>query len=172
MIENYKEQKSVIKNIDELKQILKLNGVEDDKIEKIINDYIIKLVPPGTKGVIKGNNFNMYIKECILSLDGIKNEDVFIINFEKKHINFPTDEIPDWYIYNKKKDIIMIGMNQLDLWSGDQQINRGFKYINIKNDEKSKIVCVVCNLVLLKKIKLIKYMNFLTMGLKINGSVI
>lgn len=38
-------------------------------------------------------------------------------------------------------------MNQLDLWGGGQQINRGSKYLidNKNNTEKSKMVCVVCN---------------------------
>jgi hypothetical protein len=38
-------------------------------------------------------------------------------------------------------------MNQLDLWGGGQQINRGSKYLinNKNNTEKSKLLCVVCN---------------------------
>ena len=38
-------------------------------------------------------------------------------------------------------------MNQIDLWSGGAQTNRGSKYIegNKHNNEKSKLLCVVCN---------------------------
>jgi hypothetical protein len=38
-------------------------------------------------------------------------------------------------------------MNQLDIWNGGQQLNRGFKYIenNKHNNENSKLLCVVCN---------------------------
>ena len=38
-------------------------------------------------------------------------------------------------------------MNQLDLWKGGAQGNRGSKYIgNIKyNNERSKLLCVICN---------------------------
>jgi hypothetical protein len=38
-------------------------------------------------------------------------------------------------------------MNQLDLWGGGQQINRGSKYLinNKNNTKKSKLLCVVCN---------------------------
>ena len=38
-------------------------------------------------------------------------------------------------------------MNQLDLWKGGQQINRGYKYLidNKYNTGKTKLVCVVCN---------------------------
>jgi len=44
-------------------------------------------------------------------------------------------------------------MNQLDLWSGGHQTNRGAKYIDIENKNKddsssnsnnSKLLCVVC----------------------------
>jgi len=38
-------------------------------------------------------------------------------------------------------------MNQLDLWGGGHQLNRGSKYIdnNKHNTENSKLLCVVCN---------------------------
>ena len=38
-------------------------------------------------------------------------------------------------------------MNQLALWGGGHQINRGSKYIknNEHNNEHSKLLCVVCN---------------------------
>ncbi len=46
-------------------------------------------------------------------------------------------------------------MNQLDLWSGGHQINRGFKYLieNNINSEKIKLLCVVCNLIEFKNNK-------------------
>ena len=58
-----------------------------------------------------------------------------------------TTEIPDWYILEKSTNKIIIGMNQLDLWGGGQQLNRGSKYIknNKHNNENSKLLCVVCN---------------------------
>ena len=38
-------------------------------------------------------------------------------------------------------------MNQLDLWNGGAQLNRGYKYIinNKLNTNTSKLLCVVCN---------------------------
>ena len=38
-------------------------------------------------------------------------------------------------------------MNQLDLWKGGHQINRGSKYLenNIHNNDNSKLLCVICN---------------------------
>jgi hypothetical protein len=36
-------------------------------------------------------------------------------------------------------------MNQLDLWNGGQQLNRGFKYIENNGNNENKLLCVVCN---------------------------
>ena len=38
-------------------------------------------------------------------------------------------------------------MNQLDLWGGGQQLNRGSKYLidNKHNTDKSKLLCIICN---------------------------
>ena len=48
----------------------------------------------------------------------------------------------------------MIGMNQLDLWGGGQQINRGSKYvINNEETDKYKLVSIVCNKVKIKSYK-------------------
>ena len=64
-------------------------------------------------------------------------------------------------------------MNQLDLWGGGQQLNRGSKYIenNKHNNENSKLLCVVCNQITFKS-KKIKHTNYLKLGLKIIHCVI
>ena len=54
-------------------------------------------------------------------------------------------EIPDWYITDKRTGKVLVGMNQLDLWAGGQQFNRGSKYLNYKTTNKEKLLCVVCN---------------------------
>ena len=91
-----------------------------------------------------------------------KKEHIKII-FEKKHPDYDMDEIPDWYVYHETKKIIIIGVNQIDLWSGGSQLNRGYKYIfNEKlNSDKSKLLCVVCNDVDVtsKKTKLFKLLS-------------
>ena len=47
----------------------------------------------------------------------------------------------------KSTNKVIIGMNQAALWGGEQQMNRGFKYLinNELNTENSKLLCVVCN---------------------------
>ncbi len=145
LLEEYKECISVKNEVEKLKDILKKNKINDNTINSIIDDYIINLVPPGTKGVIRGNKFNSIVKETINKMK--LNKKRFEICFEKQCDSCMTSEIPDWYILEKSTKKVIIGMNQLDLWQGGQQFNRGSKYLidNKYNTEKSKLLCVVCN---------------------------
>jgi len=155
----YKEQKSVIKQINLLKGVLLKEDIETIKIDSILNNFVLSLVPAGTKGVIRGNIFNQIVKNKILSYDFLTDD--YIVKFEEKHPDFETSEIPDWYIYHKKQKKIIIGMNQLDLWSGGQQINRGSKYvIDAKEIPNYKLVSVVCNDIKIKANKSKTYTLF------------
>ncbi len=114
------------------------------------------MIPPGTKGVIRGNLFNKYIREKLEDiLYRLPNKDHLELKFEEKHPKFHTDEIPDWYLYDKKINKIILGFNQLDLWSGGHQLNRGSKYIldENKHTEDQKTLCIVCNYIKLHSIK-------------------
>ncbi|ULY68520.1 hypothetical protein [Chlorella virus XW01] len=148
----YKKAKSVNNSIIKLNNVLSKHKI-NDKIKKlIIDEYLLDLIPPGTKGVIRGNKFNSIIKNRIENYEYLLlNKNRFEIYFEKQDLNNPTTEKPDWFIHDKKTNKTIIGMNQLDLWSGGQQLNRGSKYllsnqcfINNKNDN-CKLICVVCN---------------------------
>tara|TARA_Y100000816_G_scaffold28161_1_gene18035 strand:- start:7561 stop:8223 length:663 start_codon:yes stop_codon:yes gene_type:complete len=155
LLSKYKTCESVKKAISILEDVLKKNELDSVVIEKVINDYMINLIPPGTKGVVRGNMFNKIVEDTVRNIHYQIPEQQranYEIEFEKKHESHITSEIPDWYIYNKNTDKIIIGMNQLDVWSGGQQINRGYKYIinNPHNTEKSKLLCVVCNDIELK----------------------
>jgi hypothetical protein len=145
LLNEYKECKSVKNEIKKLELILDKYNIETKKKELILNDYILNLIPPGTKGVIRGNKFNSIVKDTINDLK--LNTERFEISFEKQCQTCITSEIPDWYILEKSTGKVIIGMNQLDLWGGGQQINRGSKYLinNKNNTEKSKLLCVVCN---------------------------
>lgn len=162
----YKECNSVKKAINELSNILDKYINEETK-QKIIQEYLLQLIPAGTKGVIRGNKFNSIIKEFIISLS--LNPEEFDVCFETKCETHLTTEIPDWYILQKPTNKIIIGMNQLDLWGGGQQINRGSKYIenNKHNNENSKLLCVVCNRIQFKSKKNKAYKLFET-GFKNN----
>ena len=144
----YKETDSVKRQSKLLKEILKEENIESEKIDIILSKYILSLIPPGTKGVVRGNKFNKLVEKKIKSF-GLLDEfsDDFVIKCEKKHPDFETSEIPDWYIYQKSTKKIMIGMNQLDLWSGGAQSNRGAKYVLDESkhvDSNIKNVSVIC----------------------------
>jgi hypothetical protein len=131
-------------------EIKKLSGVlgkyiDEETKQKIIQEYLLQLIPSGTKGVIRGNKFNNIVKQFITKLP--LDTERFEICFEKKCDGHFTTEIPDWYILEKSTNKIIIGMNQLDLTSGGHQINRGYKYLidNKHNNENSKLLCVICN---------------------------
>jgi hypothetical protein len=140
----YKDCNSVKNEIKKLSDILR-KYMDEVTNQKIIQEYLLQLIPAGTKGVIRGNKFNYIVKQLItkLSLD----TDRFEICFEKKCKDHFTSEVPDWYILEKSTNKIIIGMNQLDLHSGGQQINRGYKYLidNKHNNKNSKLLCVICN---------------------------
>lgn len=145
LINDYKECKSVQNEINKLKLILEKYNIEIKIKELIINDYLLELIPAGTKGVIRGNKFNSIVKDTINNLK-LDNER-FEICFEKQCESNITSEIPDWYILEKVTGKVIIGMNSLDLFGGGQQLNRGYKYLidNKHNTEKSKLLCVICN---------------------------
>jgi len=145
LLNEYKECKSVKNEIQKLELILEKYNINIKTKELILNDYILELIPAGTKGVIRGNKFNKIVKE---NIDNLKlNNERFEICFEKQCQICITSEKPDWYILEKSTNKVIIGMNQLDLWGGGQQSNRGSKYLinNKYNTDKSKLLCVVCN---------------------------
>src|SRR3989344_2521053 len=127
----------------------------------IVNEYILlNLIPPGTKGIIRGKTFNKIVKNTILNLK-LDNEK-FEIKFEEKCESNITSEIPDWYILEKTTNKVIIGMNQLALVGGGHQTNRGDKYLinNKHNTEKSKLLCVICNYIQINSNKTKEYNLF------------
>ena len=145
-----KEKFNNIKNIlSECCDEVDIEEFEDEK-EKLINSMMKKLslsiIPPGTKGVIRGNKFNTIIKDMIESME--LSEEEYEVAFEKKYHEYETSERPDWYILHKETKKVIIGMNQLSIVGGGQQLNRGSKYISNSskfNDDKCKLLCVICN---------------------------
>jgi hypothetical protein len=150
LLNEYKQTKSVQSKITNIHNVLtKFNIPTINKIN-ITNELINYIIPAGTKGVIKGNKFNKIVKNHLLNLKLDYNR--YDIQFETKLTTINNiNEIPDWYIYDKISKKYLIGMNQLDLWNGGHQLNRGFKYIQYNNTKLNhKILCVICNEISLK----------------------
>ena len=145
----YIKSSSTQKKIKILQDILVNENIESEKIKNVIDNYVEHLVSPGAKGVIRGNIFNNLVKEFIINLNLPK--DRFDIQFEKNNPLQTTNEIPDWYINCKLTHKNIVGMNQIDLWSGGQQSNRGSKYVI--DYDKGKLVSVIAKYVNLKNKK-------------------
>ena len=145
LMDEYKKSTSVRNEITKLSDILDSENISEESKQEIIRKYLPNLIPAGTKGVIRGNKFNSIIKNKIIGFN--MEPERFEVCFEEQCKSCITSEIPDWYVLEKKTGKVIIGMNQLDLWGGGQQINRGSKYLinNKNNTEKSKLLCVVCN---------------------------
>lgn len=149
LLKDYQECISVQNKIKIIDVILE-KYIEKETKDKIIKEYLLQLIPPGTKGVVRGRKFNDIVKTHINSMNLDKER--FEICFEKICEHNPTSEIPDWYILEKTTKKNIIGMNQTSLWGGGQQLNRGSKYITDykHNNENAKLLCVVCNKVQIK----------------------
>lgn len=160
------ESPSVKRNIDDLQNILSISETlnKDHKHAFLMENLAKYLIPPGTKGALRGKKFNDLVMKHILELN--LPESRFEIRFEEKCKHCLTYEIPDWYIHDTLKNKTLIGMNQMDLWGGGQQLNRGFKYLidNKLNTKRTKILCVVCNDVTIKSKN--KVYELLKIGIK------
>ena len=167
LMPRYKESNSVKKIIDKFNSILKKNEINEEKRNKIIDEFLPDIIPAGTKGAIRGNQFNKIVENFIVNLQ--LDKDKFDIDFEKKCDGHNTNEKPDWFIKEKLSKKTIIGMNQIDLWTGGAQNNRGSKYLinNINNNEKCKLLCVVCNKTQFKTSRS-KSFNFFKVGFENN----
>lgn len=98
----FQSQKSTHNKMKQLRNIC-VNYIHNEKIiENIINDFLLNLIPAGTKGVVRGIQFNKLIKEKILSFySNNKNLEIY---FEKPDEIINTDEIPDFLIINRNNN--------------------------------------------------------------------
>ena len=148
-----KKEKKVAFYIEELFNSKNISNEEFElnkikTIEKITN----MMIEPGTKGAIRGFQFNKIVKEKILQLKE-KYSKIIDVTFETS-IKNESQEIPDFVIFNLLNNKFIIGMNQIDLWSVGQQLNRACKYLdNSNNNENKKLLCVIANKYECKNIK-------------------
>lgn len=106
-----------------------------------ITEYFMRA---GIKGVVRGAEFNKYIAKV---LQNIVDE---LPGLELK-VEADTEglaERPDWVIQSFDGHRVLAGYNQIDLWSGGEQINRGDKYVTsgLSNLPPGlKVISVVCD---------------------------
>ena len=134
-----------------------------EQINNYLNDdeIIQSHISSSLLSEVRGKKYDKIIEKKIKSFN--LSPERYIIRFEHKPPNIEISERPDWYIYDKKTKKTIIGMNQMDFWTGGHQTNRGDKYLidNKYNNKNTKLLCVVCNKTQVKKqtSKAYKYFN-------------
>jgi hypothetical protein len=125
---------------------------DNEQIGKVMNIMTEFLIPPGTKGVIRGLEFNNIVKN---TLEQNFNESNFDVCFEKHCLDVITQEKPDWWIRNKQNNKYVVGFNQIDLWTGGAQTNRANKYLSDSFHqsipENSNVLCVISSRIVFGK---------------------
>ena len=143
----YKDCNSVKNEIKKLSDILE-KYIDEETKHKIIQEYLLQLIPAGTKGVIRGNKFNKLVKQEIFKIShedypviykkklgkNILNNRKFIkiINFRNKiaeKINLPKN-----WIFSDKEIIKNIKKEEVSISS---------KYLN--NTDIKKLTNLITN---------------------------
>lgn len=149
----YIGQKSVQSKLRNMREKISALVDTEEKVDNIMNVIIDDIIPAGTKGNVRGLEFNHIIKS-MLEMKMEPNHQ-FNLSFETNCPVYSTSEIPDWWIHCKLTNKYVIGYNQIDLWNGGSQINRANKYLSDDFHDKTpwnvRILCVVCSQLPLKK---------------------
>jgi hypothetical protein len=120
-IDMFRTFTSVQKRVEHFQKILEQYGVKEENRRRLIVDELFPfLIPPGIKAKYRGDVFNKIVKQTLTRKFGNK-----VLSFEKKLKDF--QEIPDWIL--RKNGMTLVGYNQVDIWSGGHQVNRGGKYV-------------------------------------------
>lgn len=117
--------KKVMNIFEETARDIGVSGRQKRLMEKRL---LPLLIPLGVKASVRGAVLNKYIQSKI---SNIQKATTFIKSaiFEPRNVAYPhISEIPDWVVETTTGKLV-IGFNQLDLWNGGAQINRGSKYI-------------------------------------------
>lgn len=145
-LSTYRCTRSVMDRVDRLESVLRVEtALTSEEIDRVVSACMPSLVPPGTKGAVRGRVFEGIVRDVIMGLS--LSNDEFSIMFGDRRMNATYEahgitEVPDFVIRGSQKT--MYGMVQMDLWKGGAQLNRGMKYILHKDHPDTKLLCVVC----------------------------
>lgn len=136
----YHKHKSTLDNI--IADTIKLSNVRKQLlVERLMSHF----VHHGIKSSLRGIQFNKEVARKIEPLTRRRPNIIFSLEPSHKLLF----EKPDWMLYNTNTRSTLVGYNQIDLWSGGHQINRGAKYILDKalhaklSRHKIKLIAVV-----------------------------
>lgn len=152
MFAYFRKSPAVQQRCDVLKNTLLSYGMSAVTTSYIIRDvFDALLVPASVKAHTRGMLFNSIVARELTDVCNKRlylDPERFNLCFEvPSHI---VSEIPDWMIHDKLENRTLIGFNQIDLWCGGHQLNRGSKYVldnsihdRLANDHKSRLIAVV-----------------------------
>lgn len=126
-----------------LNSLSKVKLTEDEKMVCFSNFISsLNIVPAGTKASVRGNYFNKKIVQVVEEY--CSQYPHLEIGVEKFPTDYTGDTRPDLYIKDLKNNKTLIFYNQLDFWSGGQQIIRGKQYTNLPITDSLKFLLVLC----------------------------
>lgn len=136
----YKDRMATIESI-----ISETVNISTNRRQMLVSKLMKHFVPHGIKSSLHGIQFNKEVSKRITPI--VKRKPHIIFSLEPTHkLLF---EKPDWMLYNTRTRSTLVGYNQIDLWTGGHQINRGAKYILDKalhaklSRHKVKLVAIV-----------------------------
>jgi len=94
-------------------------------LDSLMTDLLPFITPVGAKSNAHGHAFNKIVCQEIQKICAKKK----YLNFTAEYKHKMFHERLDWIITNKKTNNTICGYNQIDLWSGGHQLNRGSKYV-------------------------------------------
>lgn len=142
----YKSQPSVNQRLINIRRQLEdVMSIPND-VDVVMEVITPFLVQAGVKGVVRGLELNQLVKK---RLEDHFQHPTYFIRFKQMCPDYITSEKPDWWIKNNETGRCVIGFNQIDLWSGGAQCNRGDKYLSHHFHEVApphvRILSVVCS---------------------------
>lgn len=127
----FRKSPSVQARCDTLRRALERYGVSSMVSARVVRDvFDALLVPAGVKSHTRGMLFNEIVgrelRDVLRKSDAVR-DGRYELSFETR--TPIVSEIPDWTIRDADTGRLLIGFNQIDLWSGGHQLNRGGKYV-------------------------------------------
>ena len=156
LLDIYKKTNSVQKRIKVISEYLSNEMNLKPRKSNSIASYLVMtyMIPAGVKASIRGYRFNEIVYSYLSNIISVKKKPEILLTKESFpdciNVHTHVNEIPDWCVMNKKTKRVMIGYNQIDLWTGGAQCNRADKYLKnhalfkiLEKKYKCTLVCVI-----------------------------
>jgi len=156
LLDVYKKSKSVKHRIHAISEVLSAHTKSNKRKSFILASHLVMnyMIPSGVKASIRGNAFNdivfNYLRNIVSSkkMLTLTREAFPDVMMDQTYLN----EIPDWFIKDTKTHKLILGYNQIDLWTGGAQCNRAHKYLQndglykaLEDKYQCRLVCMIAS---------------------------